>query len=364
MLVNVGDGDFVLRATRGAYGDWEVDQDVPYSKSGAKVVPDSCAGSSGAETATTTGTSQRIAVGRLVPLRQTDGQPDRSRARAGRREDRLLLLRLHPADSTTPPRRPCTPRHGCGTTRRYRGRHGPLLGLDRHLPVRTSRARRIDVTDVPDGSYRLWLEVDEQRWFREATARQQRDLGRPHARQRRRMAQRSVTVADPVRPSGAVDTADAPGPLTRSEIATYDPERASGGCVIGESNDEGGGMRKIFDAARRSSSRSRFRPPRSRPRWTRASSATLHRPGATSARAAPGTTSCTTRPGAVGADDAPLDVRVLERDQLTDVSVVRRAPGRTLHCLARDAQHGDARRSRRATSSPGILVLSGVCCKK
>jgi Lysyl oxidase len=40
ILVNVGDGEFLLRAKRPGEGAaWVVEQDIPYSKSGAKVMP-------------------------------------------------------------------------------------------------------------------------------------------------------------------------------------------------------------------------------------------------------------------------------------------------------------------------------------
>ena len=39
-MVNVGKGDFVLRATRDGEGaPWTIEQDVPYSKGGAEMVP-------------------------------------------------------------------------------------------------------------------------------------------------------------------------------------------------------------------------------------------------------------------------------------------------------------------------------------
>src|SRR4249919_1559253 len=39
-MVNVGKGAFVLRATRDGEGaPWTIEQDVPYSKSGAEIVP-------------------------------------------------------------------------------------------------------------------------------------------------------------------------------------------------------------------------------------------------------------------------------------------------------------------------------------
>ena len=55
-IVNVGEGDFILRAVRNLRGGWKAEQDIPYSKQGARRVP-SGRSSSGAATATTTGTS-------------------------------------------------------------------------------------------------------------------------------------------------------------------------------------------------------------------------------------------------------------------------------------------------------------------
>ena len=71
-LANVGDGDFVLRATKSEHG-WEVNQDVRYSDSGGKVYPTRAKlvwGGDGHDHWHV----ERIAVGRLVAFGK-DGNP-------------------------------------------------------------------------------------------------------------------------------------------------------------------------------------------------------------------------------------------------------------------------------------------------
>ena len=93
LLVNVGDGDFVLRATRTAKG-WKVDQDVQYSEAGAKVVRTPAAVVWGGD-----GHNhwhvRRVAIERSLRWAPTGKVCVRCHGMA-RREGRLLLLRRHP----------------------------------------------------------------------------------------------------------------------------------------------------------------------------------------------------------------------------------------------------------------------------
>ena len=80
LLVNVGDGDFLLRATRTAKG-WEVDQDVQYSEAGAKVVRTPAAvvwGGDGHEH----WHIRRVAIHRLLPLERRRESPVRGQGMA------------------------------------------------------------------------------------------------------------------------------------------------------------------------------------------------------------------------------------------------------------------------------------------
>ena len=131
-MVNVGKGDFVLRATRAGEGaPWTVEQDVPYSKGGAKVVPTASKLVWGGD-----GHNhwhvQRVAINRLVPL-DSKGRPVANGQEwpdakvgfcfydfsqwlyTGPLEQRLLARVVRQA-------------------RRRRGRHGPLRRVGRHVP--------------------------------------------------------------------------------------------------------------------------------------------------------------------------------------------------------------------------------------
>jgi hypothetical protein len=162
MLVNIGDGDFVLRATRGMRR-WEVDQDVYYSDSGAKVYrtpADLVWGGDGHDHWHV----QRIAVGILVPYDANGGPPAAGEGRADTKIgfcyfdfDRLL------EDASQVP---VYSRLGCGN------RSDTAIGMGlswgwRDIYGFGLPGQSIDVTDLSDGKYRLWLEVDAKKWFQE-----------------------------------------------------------------------------------------------------------------------------------------------------------------------------------------------------
>jgi hypothetical protein len=163
ILVNIGQGDFVLRARRDA-GEWAVVQDIVHSRGGARVVRSPAQmvwGGDGHEH----WHIQRIAVNRLVPFDES-GPP--SRDRGGWVDAKVGFCfydfspQLHDAVHEA-----VYARQSCG-----REDHDAIgMGLSRGwadvypfgLP-----GQSVDVTDLPDGRYRLWTEADPDRWFRES----------------------------------------------------------------------------------------------------------------------------------------------------------------------------------------------------
>ena len=163
MLVNIGDGDFVLRATRGIR-DWEVDQDVQYTESGAKIYRTPARLVWGGD-----GHNhwhvERIAVGRLAAF-AADGSPPTD-PRKGRADTKIGFCYYDYIRFLDDAAQNATyPRFGCGEEADRAVGMGLSYGwMDLYafgLP-----GQSIDVTDLPDGKYRLWLEVDEKGWFHE-----------------------------------------------------------------------------------------------------------------------------------------------------------------------------------------------------
>jgi hypothetical protein len=164
LLVNVGEGDFVLRATRD-HERWEVDQDIQYSESGAKVVrtpADVVWGGDGHEH----WHIRRIAVHRLLPLANkgevrpdAEGWPD---AKVGFCYYDGIRQRDDAAQSEVYSRLSCGSRNDDAIGMGLSWGWGDLYPF--MLP-----GQSIDVTDVPDGRYRLQVRVDQHEWFREAS---------------------------------------------------------------------------------------------------------------------------------------------------------------------------------------------------
>jgi hypothetical protein len=163
LLENVGDGDFILRAVRTG-NHWVVDQDVQYTKSGAKVYrtpADLVWGGDGHNHWHV----RRVAINRLFPLRAdgkirpgAKGLPD---AKVGFcYYDGLRQLDDARQDAVYS-------RLSCGTKDDTAIGMGLTWGWGDLYPFLLP-GQSIDVTDVPGGRYRLQVEVDEKRWFHEA----------------------------------------------------------------------------------------------------------------------------------------------------------------------------------------------------
>jgi hypothetical protein len=164
ILVNIGEGDFVLRATREDEGPWTVEQDVPYSTSGAEIVPTKAQlvwGGDGHEHWHV----ERVAINWLVPL------DERGRPVAGAEElvdakvgfcfyDYSRWLETGPVEAVYS-------HESCGDEGDDELGMGLSVGwgdtYNFGLP-----GQNIDVSEVPDGRYRLWADADRPGLFRES----------------------------------------------------------------------------------------------------------------------------------------------------------------------------------------------------
>jgi hypothetical protein len=194
ILVNIGKGPFVLRAARDDDTDpWHVEQDVPYSTSGAKATPVGAKVVWGGD-----GHNhwhiQRVAKTWLVPL-GADGQPtSRSRRLIDAKVgfcffDYSRLIEIGPKGAVYQ-------RQTCGDDEENTS---VGMGLSTgwvdiyayHLP-----GQAIDITDVPDGEYRLYDSVDEAGWFRETN--KQNNVSWANIKLATKANEdRTVTVTDP-----------------------------------------------------------------------------------------------------------------------------------------------------------------------
>ena len=162
ILVNIGKGDFALRAKR-AGDDWRVEQDVYYSTSGAEKIPTPARliwGGDGHDHWHV----ERIAINRLVPLTPNGRAPARTEGRADAKVG--FCFYDFSRQLETGPIQAVYSRISCGKEDdKAIGMglsHGWLDAYAYALP-----GQSIDVTDLPDGDYRLWTEADVERWFRE-----------------------------------------------------------------------------------------------------------------------------------------------------------------------------------------------------
>ena len=163
ILVNIGDGDFVLRATR-EDETWAVVQDIPYSTSGAEVVPVSASlvwGGDGHDHWHV----KRVAVNTLVPLDE--------KGRPAADEDGWLDSKVgfcfydFSRQLETGPLEAAYLSKSCGDENDTAVGMGLSLGWGDTYNIELP-GQSIDVTQLPDGRYRLWAEADKKGWFRDA----------------------------------------------------------------------------------------------------------------------------------------------------------------------------------------------------
>jgi hypothetical protein len=166
IIVNVGKGDLLLRATRAEDGAWSAEQLVPHTTSGAEVVslgPASLAwGGDGHDHWHVT----RVASVWLTPF-PPDGTPDESdRSRIDTKigfcfYDHTRVLERGPEEAVFSS-------HTCGHEDDTVVGMGLSPGWNdtyaRNLP-----GQSVDLTGLPDGKYRMWAAVDEKEWFREVS---------------------------------------------------------------------------------------------------------------------------------------------------------------------------------------------------
>jgi len=163
ILVNVGDGDFVLRAKRDG-GDWRVEQLIPYSTSGSAVMP--------TRTSLVWGGDghnhwhvKRVAINRLVRL-DRKGRVD---IRSARIDSKIgFCFYDHTRILKSGPEKAVYPHETCGKE------DDTVIGMglssgwnDTYQFVLPGQS--IDVSGLSDGKYRLLAEADESAWFREVT---------------------------------------------------------------------------------------------------------------------------------------------------------------------------------------------------
>jgi Lysyl oxidase len=162
ILVNIGKGDLILRASR-KDGVWHVEQDMPYSEGGAKTVTVPAKLVWGGD-----GHHHwhiaRVATNRLVPF-QSDGTVKRTGGYIDSKTGFCFYDLSRQLDSS--PAKAVYPRGYCGKSIKDNEvgmglSHGWADVYNYGLP-----GQSVDVTNVPDGKYRLWATADETHWFRE-----------------------------------------------------------------------------------------------------------------------------------------------------------------------------------------------------
>jgi hypothetical protein len=161
ILVNIGDGDFVLRAERGGR-DWTVVQDVPYSESGAKSYPTPAQLVWGGD-----GHNhwhvERVATNWLVPI--AHGKPVDEKGIADAKVGFCFYDFSRQLDDARQEAQ--YSRFSCGNRDDTAIGMGLSWGWADVYPYGLP-GQSIDVTKLPDRRYRLWTEADRSRWFHEA----------------------------------------------------------------------------------------------------------------------------------------------------------------------------------------------------
>ena len=165
IIVNAGKGDFLLRGTREPGSTLSIEQDVPYSSSGAQRVPLRSAAVWGGD-----GHEHwhivRVASVWLVPLGE-DGKPVHD-------SKRLVDTKVgfcfydHTHELGRGPEEAVYSAHTCGHEDDTEFGMGLSPGWN-DTYLQSLPGQSIDITDLADGQYRLFTEIDEQADFREAT---------------------------------------------------------------------------------------------------------------------------------------------------------------------------------------------------
>jgi len=164
-LVNVGEGDFILHGDR-IGGEWVVDQQLAFSEGGSELRRTAAAivwGGDGHDHWHV----KRVATYRIEPVDET-GTP--VPGAAGRTDTKVGFCFFDSHKKLNGgPKKPQYKREDCGTKQtdtEFLMGLSPSWGdvYDITLP-----GQSVDITDLPDGRYRIWAEADPQQWFTEVT---------------------------------------------------------------------------------------------------------------------------------------------------------------------------------------------------
>jgi hypothetical protein len=167
VLVNIGAGDFLLRALRDPQsGEWDVEQVVPHAEAGAEVRATPArlvwAGDGHEHWHV-----QRVAINRLYRL-DGSGNPVRGRSWVDSKVGFCFydFIRHKP----TGPVEAEYKSESCGSEGSRRIGMGLSIGWADVYALNIP-GQSIDVTDIPDGRYRLVARADEPGWFHESDTR-------------------------------------------------------------------------------------------------------------------------------------------------------------------------------------------------
>jgi hypothetical protein len=165
LIVNVGAEDLLLRAARVEDGEWSVEQLIPYSQGGAATRPIDTSLAWGGD-----GHDHwhvvRVASVWLARLGEDGKAVDDDRSRIDTKIG--FCFYDHTRELDRGPEKAVYSSKTCGAE------NSTLIGMGLSPGWNDTYARNlpgqaVDLTGLPDGKYRMWAEVDEQGWFREAS---------------------------------------------------------------------------------------------------------------------------------------------------------------------------------------------------
>ena len=166
VLVNEGEGDFIVRAQRTGDDPWVVSQEIPHSEAGGVEVPTDAKlvwGGDGHEHWHVA----RIATYTLVALDNEGNPVPGDLARTDTKVGFCFFDSLAIPNGRGP-QAAVWNRESCGEEDADELRMGLSLGWGDEY-ISTLPGQSILIGDLPDGEYRIWAEADAEGWFKEAT---------------------------------------------------------------------------------------------------------------------------------------------------------------------------------------------------